>query len=176
MLAISSPIPNTKRNHLWFPLLTILYATIFTYQISNRLVYHLPPSLFYGLKKKGNIDWFVMMNRCTDVMHKTPNTKKQPLTDKRSFPESKVRGTNMDPGGPQVGPMNFAIWVGLTVTSSSGKQTFSFSVVANRMNWQIPQCTCHLSHNAPPRTEMCTFLFWMVHYEIRKRCFWGFVN
>ena len=110
--------------------------------------------------------------------HQIP--KNSPSRTKDPSPaESKVRGTNMgpiwgrqDPGGPQVGPMNFAIWVGLTVTSSSGKQTFSFSVVANRMNWQIPQCTCHLSHNAPPRTEMCTFLFWMVHYEIRKRCFW----
>ena len=34
------------------------------------------------------------------------------------FPDSKVHGTNMgplwgrqDPGGPHVGPMNFAIWV-----------------------------------------------------------------
>ena len=36
----------------------------------------------------------------------------------RSYPDSKVRGANMgsiwgrqDPGGPHVGPMNFAIWV-----------------------------------------------------------------
>ena len=29
---------------------------------------------------------------------------------------------------------------------------------------QFPQCTCLISHNAPFRTEMCTFLFWMVHY------------
>ena len=35
------------------------------------------------------------------------------------FPDSKVHGANMgpiwgrqDPGGPHVGPMNFAIWVG----------------------------------------------------------------
>ena len=36
---------------------------------------------------------------------------------------------------------------------------------------QIPQCTCSLSHNAPLRTEMCTFLFWMVHCGIWNRCF-----
>ena len=37
----------------------------------------------------------------------------------RIFPDTKVRGANMgpiwgrqDPGGPHVGPMNFAIWVG----------------------------------------------------------------
>ena len=36
----------------------------------------------------------------------------------KSFPDSKVHGANMgpiwgrqDPGGPHVGPMNFAIWV-----------------------------------------------------------------
>ena len=38
------------------------------------------------------------------------------------FPDSKVHGANMgpiwgrqDPGGPHVGPMNFAIWVALMV-------------------------------------------------------------
>ena len=38
------------------------------------------------------------------------------------YPESKVHGANMgpiwgrqDPGGPNVGPMNFAIWVMYTV-------------------------------------------------------------
>ena len=37
-----------------------------------------------------------------------------------AFPDSKVHGANMgpiwgrqDPGGPHVGPMNFAIWVGV---------------------------------------------------------------
>ena len=36
----------------------------------------------------------------------------------RAYPDSKVHGANMgpiwgwqDPGGPHVGPMNFAIWV-----------------------------------------------------------------
>ena len=32
-----------------------------------------------------------------------------------------------------------------------------------RPNSQTPQCTCPISHNAPFRTEICTFLFWMVH-------------
>ena len=41
---------------------------------------------------------------------------------------------------------------------------------------QIPQCTCSISHNAPFRTEMCTFLFWMVHCGIWDRCIVGFVN
>ena len=46
-------------------------------------------------------------------------------------------------------------------------------------NWpisQIPQCTCSISHNTPFRTEMCTFLFWMVHCGIWDRCIVGFVN
>ena len=28
-----------------------------------------------------------------------------------SFPESKVHGANMDPGGPHVGPMNLVTWI-----------------------------------------------------------------
>ena len=39
------------------------------------------------------------------------------------FPDSKVHGANMgpiwgrkNPGGPHVGPMNFAIWVNLNAT------------------------------------------------------------
>ena len=38
-----------------------------------------------------------------------------------TYPDSKANGANMgpvwgrqNPGGPHVGPMNFAIWVGLT--------------------------------------------------------------
>ena len=48
--------------------------------------------------------------------------------------------------------------------------------VYNRPNSQIPQCTCPTSHNAPFRTEMCTFLFWMVHCGIWYRCIVGFVR
>ena len=43
-----------------------------------------------------------------------------------SSPDSKVHGANMgpiwgrqDPGGPHVGPMNFAIWDQLTMSYSS---------------------------------------------------------
>ena len=40
---------------------------------------------------------------------------------------------------------------------------------------QIPQCTCSISHNAPFRTEMYTFLLWMVHYGIWNRCIVGYI-
>ena len=46
-------------------------------------------------------------------------------------------------------------------------------------NWpssQILECTCSISHNAPFRTEMCTFLFWMGHCGIWNRCILGFVK
>ena len=48
-----------------------------------------------------------------------------------------------------------------------------------RCNWldsQMPECTCSISHNAPFRTEMCTFLFWMEHCGIRNTCILGFVK
>ena len=41
---------------------------------------------------------------------------------------------------------------------------------------QIPECICSISHNAPFRTEMCTFLFWMEHCDIWNRCILGLVN
>ena len=41
---------------------------------------------------------------------------------------------------------------------------------------QIPKRTCSISHNAPFRTEMCTFLFWMDHCRIWDRSIVGFVN
>ena len=47
------------------------------------------------------------------------------------------------------------------------------------VNWpnsQIPECTCSISHNAPFRTEMWTFLFWMEHCGIWNRCILGFVK
>ena len=43
----------------------------------------------------------------------------------------------------------------------------------NWPNSPIPQCTCPISHNAPFRTEMCTFLFWMVNCGIWNRCIVG---
>ena len=41
---------------------------------------------------------------------------------------------------------------------------------------QIPVCNFFISQNAPFRTEMCTFLFWMEHSGIGNRCILGFVN
>ena len=38
-----------------------------------------------------------------------------------------------------------------------------------KMNWIL------VHHNAPFRTEMCTFLFWMEHYGIWNRCILGYV-
>ena len=49
----------------------------------------------------------------------------------------------------------------------------------NRSSWpksQIPEWTCSISHNATFRTEMCAFLFWMVHRGIWHRCIPGFVR
>ena len=41
-----------------------------------------------------------------------------------------------------------------------------FGWIYKRPNSQIAQCACPISHNTPFRTEMCTFLFWMVHCKI----------
>ena len=52
-----------------------------------------------------------------------------------------------------------------------------FRHAGKRPNSQIPDyCTCCVSHNAPFRTEMCTFLFWMEHWEIWNGCILGFVK
>ena len=48
-----------------------------------------------------------------------------------------------------------------------------------RSNWpnsQIPECTYSISHSAPFRTEMYTFLFWMGHSGIWNRSIVGFVK
>ena len=42
----------------------------------------------------------------------------------------------------------------------------------NRPFSQIPECTCSISHNAPLRTEMCTFLFSMEHCGYGTGAFW----
>ena len=47
---------------------------------------------------------------------------------------------------------------------------------SNRSMSLIPQCTCPISHNTPFRTEICTFLFWMVYCGIWDRCIMGFVK
>ena len=74
------------------------------------------------------------------------------ITIKR-FPDSKAYGANMgpiwgrqDPGGPHIGPMNFAIWVE------------------------------YLTEVSNLRMEMCTFLFRMEHCGIWNRCILGFMK
>ena len=43
----------------------------------------------------------------------------------------------------------------------------------NPPNPQIPQCTCSIAHNALFRTEMCIFLFWMMHWGTWNVCIMG---
>ena len=40
----------------------------------------------------------------------------------------------------------------------------------------IPQCTCSISLNTPIKTEMCIFLFCVMHFGIWDRHIMGFVN
>ena len=46
----------------------------------------------------------------------------------------------------------------------------------NWPNSQFPECTCSISQNAPFRTEMGTFLFWMEHSGTWNRCILRFVK
>ena len=55
-------------------------------------------------------------------------------------------------------------------------RTMSLMMLHNRPISQIPQCTRSISHNVPFRTEMCTFLFWMVRCWIWNRCITWFGN
>ena len=50
------------------------------------------------------------------------------------------------------------------------------SLGSNWPNSQIPECICSIPHNAPFRTEMYTFLFWMEYCGIWNRCILGFVK
>ena len=60
------------------------------------------------------------------------------------FPDCKVHGSNMgpiwgrqDPGGPHVGPMNFAIWVNLKLTMLL-KRSQKYSIISTGLHtWQI---------------------------------------
>ena len=54
-------------------------------------------------------------------------------------------------------------------------KTISLARLCNRLAHK-PTCFCSISQNAPFRTEMCTFLFWMVHCGIWNRCNVGFMN
>ena len=78
---------------------------------------------------------------------------------------------SMSPYGvsrPQRGNINFE-----SVCECKNIQSRGLNNVPNS---QIPECTCSISQNAPFRTEMCTFLFWMEHSGIWNRCILGFVK
>ena len=45
-------------------------------------------------------------------------------------------------------------------------------IINNRPNSQFLKCTCPISHNAPLRTEMCTFRFWMVIVGYETSALW----
>ena len=51
-------------------------------------------------------------------------------------------------------------------TASAPWKGNSNNNICKQRNSQIPKCTCSISHNAPFRTEIYTFLFWMVQYGI----------
>ena len=50
------------------------------------------------------------------------------------------------------------------------------NAVQNWPNSQIPQCIYPISHDAPFRTEMWTFRFWMVYCGIWNKCIVAFVK
>ena len=62
---------------------------------------------------------------------------------------------------------------------SSLMQNYFETCIKQPLNWpnlQIPECTCSISQNAPFRTEMCTFLFWMEHCGFGTGEFWDLWN
>ena len=61
-------------------------------------------------------------------------------------------------------------WIRTTLISARVQET-RYRAIA-----QIPQCTCYISHNAPFRTEMRTFLFWMEHCGIWNGAILWFVK
>ena len=63
-----------------------------------------------------------------------------------------------------------------TISKSCCIISKSCCMLSNSFNSQVPECTCSISHNAPFRTEMCTFLYWVKHYGIWNRCILRFVK
>ena len=65
-----------------------------------------------------------------------------------------------------------AWWLLMTCVSGYLQQPWWLKDIRSALIWcnrpisQIPQCTSPISHNALFRTEMCTFLFWMMHCGI----------
>ena len=59
---------------------------------------------------------------------------------------------------------------------SNVAKIFLCGLKKKEINSQIPQCICSISHDVLFRTEMCIFLFWMVHCGIWNSCIVGFVK
>ena len=65
------------------------------------------------------------------------------------------------------------------ICSSDGESHKWRHQTTDAHNWpnsQIPKSNCSISNNAPLKTEMRSFLFWMVHCRIWSRCIVGHVN
>ena len=61
-------------------------------------------------------------------------------------PDSKVHGANMgpiwgrqDPGGPHVGPMNFAIWEAMPQIYHDRCSIGEYTLLRNSSEWNIPR-------------------------------------
>ena len=74
--------------------------------------------------------------------------------------------------------INYTFCIGYPLITHEVRASFRGMSLAI-LNWpvaQFPQCTSLTPHNAPFRTEMCTFLFWMMHCGIQDWCIVGFVR
>ena len=58
----------------------------------------------------------------------------------------------------------------------NSKKTVTVLLMAVKSHESGSTDQSHKSHNAPLRTEMCTFLFWMVYCGVWERCIVGFVS
>ena len=65
--------------------------------------------------------WYICMAEMGQTHYRDGNHNASDI-NQRKYPDSKVHGANMgpiwgrqDPGGPQVGPMNFAIWISFII-------------------------------------------------------------
>ena len=115
---------------------------------------------------------FADMMMMTDAMPYKPVNW---ATISLDYPDSKVHGANMgpiwgrqDPGGPHVGPMNFAIWVwfakqeNINIQMLSFKQTFSkwTSLVSchDILNHQQLNCLINSIYRLPIKktAKLCT--------------------
>ena len=82
--------------------------------------------------------------------------------------------SNFGPKGPYYMPLftEYTIY-------ACGTRRFILHIfgLMNNHHWYRKHCgICSISHNAPSRTEMCIFLFWMGYCGIWNRCTTGFVK